>query len=265
MIKKVAFMNGKGGCGKSTSVYHVSGVLAKKKEKVLVVDFDKQGNSTKYLLLNNEEEIEKTMYDVLEGTATLDEIVKKTYFVDWGHRKPDYYGVDVLPADIRFKSEALVGELGANIKEEFDDFIERNGYTWVLVDMPASNKALEGICYSQIINAIICPFSSDLFSIDGYGDLLDSINYARQSNSEIKVLGLYLSRYDKQCGVDRYIKSQLENFDLFIDIQIPMLSDLREAIMFGRPMSFYKRNSKSKMAYEKLVEEMERKMKRERH
>ena len=45
MVKKVAFINGKGGCGKTTSIFHVCGVLAQKGEKVLVIDLDKQRNT----------------------------------------------------------------------------------------------------------------------------------------------------------------------------------------------------------------------------
>ena len=28
-VKRIAFVNGKGGCGKTTSIFHVAGVLAK--------------------------------------------------------------------------------------------------------------------------------------------------------------------------------------------------------------------------------------------
>ena len=44
--KRVAFINGKGGCGKTTSIFHVAGVLAKRGEKILVIDLDKQRNTT---------------------------------------------------------------------------------------------------------------------------------------------------------------------------------------------------------------------------
>lgn len=68
MVKKVAFINGKGGCGKTTSIFHVCGVLAQKGEKVLVIDLDKQRNTTDTLLMNNEDRPEKTVLDFSEGT-----------------------------------------------------------------------------------------------------------------------------------------------------------------------------------------------------
>jgi len=41
-------------------------------------------------------------------------------------------------------------------------------------------------------------------------------------------------------------------------VQIPLMADLREGVMFGRPMSFYKTFSKSRAAYEKLADAMEK-------
>lgn len=63
-----------------------------------------------------------------------------------------------------------------------------------------------------------------------------------------------------QCGLDKYIREQLLEYPTFIDIQIPLASDVREAVMFGRPISYYKMFSNSKSAYERLVDEMENRM-----
>lgn len=252
---KVAFINGKGGCGKSTSIFHEAGVLASKGEKTLVIDLDKQRNTTKFLLMENDEEVEKTGFDYMTGTCSIEDVVKKAYFRTRANATPKYYGVDVIPSDKRFEDESLLRDI--DIKDDLEKFIEEQGYEWVLVDMPPSNKTLNEICFSQIVDNVIAPFSSDIFSVDGYADLMEIVNDARMVNENLNILGIYLSRYDASCGVDRFIKEQLEEFDTFLDVQIPMLADLREGIMFGRPMSFYKKYSESKIAYEKLAELME--------
>ena len=87
------------------------------------------------------------------------------------------------------------------------------------------------------------------------------VNEAREVNPNLNILGIYLSRYMENCAVDKFIKEQLEEFgDIFIDVQIPLLSDLREAVMFGRPISYYKMFSKSRSAYERLVKAMEKRI-----
>lgn len=258
MVNKVAFINGKGGCGKTTSIFHVAGVLAHKGEKVLVIDFDKQRNTTDTLLMNSEMP-PKTVYNFLKGSAEAEEVTGQALFQSRGNATPKYYGVDVMVSAVELQDESSL--VGVEIKEKIDAFIEKNGYTWVLVDMPPSNKRLNEICFSQIIDYVIVPFTSDVFSVSGYGDLMDLVNKAREVNQNLHILGVYLSRY-MDCGVDNYIKSELEQFgEMFIDVQIPLMADLREAVMYGRPLSFYKMFSKSRTAYENLVKEMETRIK----
>jgi len=261
MAYKVAFINGKGGCGKSTSIFHEAGVFAHRGEKTLVIDLDKQRNTTKFLLIENEEEKHCTMFDYMIGNCRLEDVVQKAYFRSRGNANPRYYGVDVLQSDKRFEDESLLDVKKIRIKDDLERFIEQEGYKWVLVDMPPSNKKLNEICFSQIVDFVIAPFSSDIYSVDGYADIMDIVNEARAVNEGLNILGIYLARYDAQCGVDRYIKEQLEAFDTFIDVQIPLMADLREGVMFGRPMSFYKTFSKSRAAYEKLADAMEKRIK----
>lgn len=260
VCNKVAFINGKGGCSKTTSIFHIAGVLADKGEKVLVIDFDKQRNSTDNFLAQEESEYDelksKTVLDYMTGKADIKEVVKKSYIVGWNERKPKYRNIDVLPADVRLENEKLLRNV--DIKVSLNKFIEEERYTWVLIDMPPSNKTINDICFEQIANYIVVPFSSDIYSISGYGDIIDTVNRGREKNEELHILGIFLSRYMENCGVDRYIKDQAENMfgEDFINVQIPLKADVREAVMFHKPISFYKKWSASKTAYEKLVEDM---------
>ena len=261
MVKKVAFINGKGGCGKTTSIFHVSGVLAQRGEKVLVIDLDKQRNTTDTLLMNNEDRPAKTVLDFFKGDAEAEEATAQALFQSRGNAKPKYYGVDCMVSDVDLQDEAALSEIdGEAIEKRLESFIEERGYTWVLVDMPPSNMTLNNICFRYIVDYAIIPFSSDIFSVQGYGDIMDVMAKAREVNPLLNVLGVYLARYMTQCAVDRYIREELLNFDTFIDIQIPLASDVREAVMFGRPISYYKAFSKSRKAYENLVDEIERRI-----
>lgn len=261
MVKKISFINGKGGCGKTMSIFHVAGVLSQRGEKVLVIDLDKQRNSSRRMLMNNEVVPEKTVLDFFEGAARPEEATAQALFQTRGNAKPKYFGVDCMVSDVDLQDEArLSGIDGDAMKEKLDAFIAEQGYTWVLVDMPPSNLTLNNICFQYIVDYAIIPFSSDMDSIEGYGDIMQVLAAARELNPTLNVLGVYLSRYMTQCGLDQYIREQLLEFDTFIDIQIPMANDLREAVMFGRPINYYKTFSKSRFAFENLVDEMERRM-----
>lgn len=258
--KIIAFINGKGGCGKTTSIFHVAGVFAHRGEKVLVVDLDKQRNTTEILLMDTQKTHDMTVLDYMHKKATIGEVVFHAHFKSRSNATAKYYNVDVIAADVLLEDEQQLKNV--NIKESFNSFVQDKGYDWVLIDMPPSNKTLNEICFSQMAEFVIVPFSSDIFSVSGYGDLMETINKAREFNTDLKILGIYLSRYMENCAVDKFILSQLKQFGgIFIDVQIPLRADVREAVMFGRPLSFYKLQSTSLSAYKKLVGAIEEKIK----
>jgi len=253
---KIAFINSKGGCGKTTSLFHVSGVLANKGEKTLVIDFDKQKNTTDTLLKFNEDKPALSVLDFMRGKTSVENIVRKAYFKNRDNAAPKYYGVDILPADVKLEDESLLRKI--NIKDELNDFINKNEYKWLLVDMPPSNKPINEICFSQIVDFVIVPFTCDIFSLYGYKNIINIVDDAREYNPNLNIIGIYIARYNNNNLGDQYIKNNLQEFeDIFIDIQIPDRTDIRDSIMFGRPISYYKSFSQSKTAYEKLTAYME--------
>jgi len=267
ICNKVAFINEKGGCGKTTSIFHVAGVLAARGEKTLVIDLDKQRNTTDTFLLNTEDPeslVENTMFDFMKGQAKPEEVVRKAFFKPRGNAAPKYYNVDVMPADLRFEFQECLSDI--DIKEPLNQFVAENGYTWLLVDMPPSNRLLNDICLSQIVDFVIVPFSSDFFSLKGYSDLIDTITKAREDNSNLNLIGVYLSRYTENCAVDKYIRDHMKMFGkAFMDICIPVRVDIREAVMYGRPISFYQASSPSNKAFIQLVNMMEQRIEQLRH
>ncbi|MCL2433993.1 MAG: ParA family protein [Clostridia bacterium] len=261
--KKVAFINGKGGVGKTTSIFHVAGVLSARGEKTLIIDLDKQRNTTNTFLMETEAPPRGagagTMFDFMKGTAAPEEAVRKSYFRSRGNASPKYYNIDVMPSDIRFEFEVLLEDI--DIKGPLERFVQGNGYTWLLVDMPPSNRMLNEICFSQIVDFVIVPFSSDFYSLEGYSDLIDTVNRAREHNANLNIIGVYLARYFENCKVDKYIRDKMGMFGkLYMDIYIPVRVDIRESVMYGRPMSYYRRNSSSTRAYERLVDAMEQRI-----
>ncbi|MFQ9933293.1 MAG: ParA family protein [Lachnospiraceae bacterium] len=256
-IPAIAFFNGKGGCGKTTGLINTAGVLSANGEKLLIIDMDKQRNTTDIFLQDKqslyEEGKSQTLYDVFAGNAALKDVIKKAYLVGIGQRKAYYHNIDVVPADIRFQNENGLKELKVDIREELERLVEDNGYTYILIDMPPSNEMINTICFTQIVNNIIVPFSPDIFSVSGYNDLMQIISEARKINDNLNIIGIYLSRYRSR---NYQIKEALKSFGkMFIDeIQIPFSAQIEDTVLEGRPISYYKRKGKSREAFEKLTE-----------
>ena len=76
-MKVISITNQKGGVGKTTSAINISFYLAKLGKRVLLVDFDPQGNATSGLGVDKNS-LEFTMSDVISGEKTLKEVILDT-------------------------------------------------------------------------------------------------------------------------------------------------------------------------------------------
>lgn len=117
---------------KNNKCFHIAGVLAQQNQKVLVIDLDKQRNTTDTLLMNSE--IPKTTIVDVFGGEHLKEAVAQSLFQTRGNALPKYYGVDCLVSDVRLEDEALLHSIlnEEQFPRELNDFIEEKGYDWFL-------------------------------------------------------------------------------------------------------------------------------------
>ena len=134
---KIAFVNAKGGVGKTTSIYHIAGVLARRGERTLVIDFDKQRNLSDTMFMHNEKMFvygdmppKYTVYDFMyKPSLDADFATGKAFFKKRGNANPAYYGVDCMPGDIRLEDEKKLRRIDAEkFGARLNQFIEEQGY-----------------------------------------------------------------------------------------------------------------------------------------
>jgi chromosome partitioning protein len=75
MQKIVVFANQKGGVGKTTSAVNLGAYIAEAGKKVLLVDFDPQGNLSSSLGADTKQ---YSVYELITGKSTVDEVIQKT-------------------------------------------------------------------------------------------------------------------------------------------------------------------------------------------
>ena len=94
MGKVFVFVNQKGGVGKTTSAINLGAYIALAGKKVLLVDFDSQGNMSSGVGLSKEK---PTVYELIAEKNTPQEVVKHTAVEN----------LDAIPASIDLSGAAI--------------------------------------------------------------------------------------------------------------------------------------------------------------
>lgn len=189
-MKIIAIANQKGGVGKTATSVNLSAGLASKGYKTLLIDLDSQRNATNTLLPS--EQITTTLADVLVGDADRQNLEDAIY-------ETPIDNLDLVPSHIRLaKIERFI-----ELEEQFrlkDGIGTLTDYDIVILDCPPTL----GMTLTQALLAsdyVIVPIAGDYYSHEGVIDLNESLQKARRGNTNLKILGYLMTRYDARMRV----------------------------------------------------------------
>lgn len=249
MGKTIAIVNQKGGVGKTTSCVNLAAALTALGARVLVCDFDPQGNATSGFGLDKGRS--PSVYDVILGDAPMSKAVIHT---KWG---------DVVPAN-KALSGATV-ELIALERREFrlKDAIEevKGSYDVIFIDCPPSLEllTLNGLCAAD---SALVPVQSEYFALEGLSDLVYTIRAVRRSlNPQLELEGVLMTMFDSRTNLAIQVAEEVKRYfpgKVYATV-IPRNVRLSEAPSHGKPINAYDRTSRGSEAYAALAEEFLRK------
>lgn len=245
----ISITNQKGGVGKTTSAVNLAYYLAKAGKKVLLVDFDPQGNATSGLGVDKDK-LNITMSDVMLGKKLLkDTIIATDYKNLWLAPSTPYLAnteAELAQAERRFSRLKVAIE---SVADQYD---------FILIDSPPSLSLLtvNGLIAARYI---LLPVQAEFYALEGLGQLLETMKLVRKNiNPTLDLLGVLPTMINSRTSLSQQVYEEIkQHFPGKVFKQtIPRNIRLAEAPSYGVPIGEYDKWSKGARAYKAVAKEV---------
>lgn len=248
MARIVAVANQKGGVGKTTTAVNLAASVAASGHRVLLVDFDPQGNASSAVGYPKDR-VELSVYDALVGEVELADCVRPTEITT----------LFLVPA-----SMDLVGaEIELIGSEERESYLRRrlatvaDRFDYILIDCPPSlgMLTLNALCAAD---GVVVPMQAEYFALEGLSALLGTIERVRESyNPRLSLEGILFCMYDPRTNLAGQVKGEVEEHmpDKVFRTLIPRNVRLSESPSHGKPVLLYDYRCTGAQRYLELARE----------
>lgn len=247
MAKIIVFANQKGGVGKTTSCVNIGAYVAMAGMRVLLVDFDPQGNLSSSLGKNGET---PTIYEVISGSTPLSAAVRPTAVKN----------LSIVTSNINL-SGANVELVNLDNREHFLKealSAETSSWDYIFIDCPPSLGVLtiNGLAAAEYV---MIPLQCEYFALEGLSQLLRTIRMVQKGiNPELKIAGIFFTMYDSRTRLAREVVEEATSYfkDRVFRTIVPRNVRLSEAPSHSVPIADYDPDCIGALSYRKLAKEV---------
>ncbi len=259
MPHTIAFLNKKGGVGKTSTCHHLAGTLARQGRRILLLDADPQASLTQGFW---GPEAMRAIPGESSVAALFDpesEPIPAALI-----RPSGLEGIDLVPG-----SEALTPynhpdtARWAPHQGGMRDFLAevRDGYDLALIDCPP-NLHLCSWAALVAADAVVVPLQAEDYGAQGIASVQQAVAAVRShANPSLHLLGYLITMFDKRLGIHTMYEAtlrQLYGAEVFTN-PFPLAKDYKEAVAARLPIGHYKpRSAAAKATAAVAVELLER-------
>ena len=249
MGKIIAVSNQKGGVGKTTTCVNLAASIGSIGKKILLIDFDPQGNSTSGFGIDKQN-LGLSSYDLLTSNSKLSDIIQETAISNV-HLIPaniDLAGAEVELVNTENRELRLKEVL---IKHKFD-------YEYILIDCPPSLNLLT-INALVAADSILIPLQCEYYAMEGMSQLFVTINTVKKKlNLNLSIEGILPTMYDIRNNISSQVISEARDYfnNYVLNTVIPRNVRLSEAPSHGKPALLCDKDSKGSLSYLMLAQEI---------
>lgn len=247
MGKVLVFANQKGGVGKTTTAINLGAYIADAGKKVLLIDFDPQGNLSSGIGIDKNS---PGIYEVLSNRAEMNKVIQSTQINNLFAIPANIHltGADIELVSQKGKEFFLKNSI-AKVKDRFD---------YIFIDSPPSLGllTLNGLVAAD---SIIIPLQCEYFALEGLTLLVQTVvNIQKELNKHLSIGGIVFTMYDVRTNLANEVVKNVTGYfkDKVFKTIIPRNVSLSEAPSHGLPISRYKEDSAGAKSYKKLAEEV---------